>query len=93
MPSKPAMRAAERISNEALGTHWGPAMLECISEIIDAESPVKVLVDALTKIRDTHQAYYDPANGEGQYGIGVTDGHRCAAQIARAALAKFREGK
>ena len=35
-----------------------------------------------------HIAYDHPANGTGQYGIGCADGHRCAAQIAAAALAE-----
>ena len=40
---------------------------------------------ALERIASDHQNY--EANGPGQYGIGVTDGHRCSANIARAALA------
>ena len=34
-----------------------------------------------------HIAYDHPSNGNGQYGIGCADGHRCAAKIAEAALA------
>ena len=37
-----------------------------------------------------HNAYYDLGE-QGMYSIGVTDGHRCAAKIARAALAGKEE--
>jgi hypothetical protein len=40
---------------------------------------------ALERIASDHQNY--EANGPGEYGIGVTDGHRCSANIARTALA------
>lgn len=43
------------------------------------------LREALEKIADhPHNSY--AANGEGMYGTGVTDGHRCAAKIAETAL-------
>ena len=40
------------------------------------------LVAALKKIADEHTDY----RGMDQYSIGVADGHRCAGEIARAAL-------
>jgi hypothetical protein len=43
------------------------------------------LRDALLKIRDSKHCQYDE-NGAGSYGIGVTDGHRFCAGIARKAL-------
>lgn len=42
--------------------------------------------EALRRITTDHQSYDDPENGSGPYGVGVTDGHRCAAAIARDAL-------
>lgn len=40
----------------------------------------------LKKIASKHQAYGSVVN---QYDIGVTDGHRCAAQTARDFLARI----
>jgi hypothetical protein len=42
-------------------------------------------VEALTKIANDPHCSYDSCEN-GQYGIGVVDGHRCAATKARAAL-------
>lgn len=36
--------------------------------------------------RHPHCDYDHPSNGGGQYGTGIADGHRCAANIARRAL-------
>src|SRR5678809_1272347 len=42
---------------------------------------------ALTRFANhPHCNYAHPANGEGPYGIGVSDGHRCVATEARAVL-------
>lgn len=41
---------------------------------------------ALSRIATEHLFYHDSVNGTGQYSIGVTDGHRCAAAIALKAL-------
>ena len=35
---------------------------------------------------DPHCSYRHPQTGDGPYGTGVADGHRCAAKQARAAL-------
>jgi hypothetical protein len=52
-----------------------------------AEAQVERLREALGRIRDEHQNYDDPKIYTGNsYGVGVVDGHRCAALIARAAL-------
>ncbi len=51
------------------------------------------LREALEKIATSHQAYNDPEvtkQGDCSYQIGVVDGHRCAATVARAALAALR---
>ena len=40
---------------------------------------------ALEEIRDSKYCMYEN-NGAGQYGIGVTDGHRYCSNIAREAL-------
>ena len=48
--------------------------------------------EALRKIAyHPHCEYDHPSNGTGQYAIGVADGHRCAADIAREALGVERE--
>jgi succinate dehydrogenase/fumarate reductase flavoprotein subunit len=50
---------------------------------------IRRLRAALEEIRDSsHQSYDNEAtrDGDRQYAIGVADGHRCAANIARAAL-------
>ena len=63
----------------------------------DRASLESVLAERMAEIRrlrtaleaianDPHCAYDHPANQEGQYAIGVADGHRCAATKARAAL-------
>lgn len=57
-------------------------------------SPLEIAVQALTKIAEHRHCSYDhPSNGPGLYGVGCADGHRCAAQIARAALHKINEGR
>ena len=51
----------------------------------EARDEAGVLRLALEKIATMHHDY---GSGEGgQYGIGVVDGHRCAGDVARAALA------
>jgi len=53
-----------------------------------AEAEVVKLRDVLELIANhPHNAYYsDNSVAEGNYSIGVTDGHRCAAKIAESAL-------
>ena len=43
------------------------------------------LKSALLEIRDSKHSAYENT-GAGQYGIGVRDGHKCCANIAREAL-------
>lgn len=55
------------------------------------------LLAALVAIRDHWACQYDHPKKQGPmysgpYGIGVTDGHRCAAEIARAAITKAESG-
>ena len=57
-----------------------------------AAARIEALEAALREIRDHWANQYDHPNKEhemyrGPYGIGVTDGHRACANIARAALA------
>ena len=53
--------------------------------IVRACNSHEALMVALRRIATEHVAYEQ--NEGGSYGIGVTDGHRCAAKIAREALA------
>ena len=50
----------------------------------------QALVAALRAITEhPHQSYDHPTNGgNGMYGTGCADGHRCAANVARAVLAQ-----
>lgn len=61
-------------------------------EKIDAR--FQILIDALQEIKTHWACQYDHPKKlspmySGPYGIGVTDGHRCAANIAEAALNAF----
>jgi DNA repair exonuclease SbcCD ATPase subunit len=47
---------------------------------------VAELEQALKRIATEHQSYDDPTVDGSSYGIGVIDGHRCAAKIAREVL-------
>ena len=46
------------------------------------------LIEALEDIANSSHQTYD--GKDGQYGIGVADGHRCAANIARAVLEEVK---
>ena len=53
-----------------------------------ALAALRVAVDGLRAVStDAHMRYDHPDVGSGQYGIGVADGHRCAAKRAQTALA------
>ena len=54
-------------------------------EVADLRAQVERLRKALEKIACHAHCIYSN-NESSQYGIGVTDGHRCAATIAREAL-------
>ena len=56
-----------------------------LAELERRENRLTLMSDALQRISTEHQSYEE--NGSGQYGIGITDGHRCAAITARTALA------
>ena len=57
----------------------------------EVEAEVKRLREALTRITTEHISY--DSNEGTPYGVGVTDGHRCAARIASAALAEKGDAK
>ena len=51
----------------------------------EAQAEIDKLKAALTAIRDSEYQNYEKT-GYTQYGIGITDGHRYCAQIARDAI-------
>jgi plasmid stabilization system protein ParE len=58
-----------------------------IAERDAAKAEVKRLRNTLHQIAThPHMSYEHPENGGGAYGRGCTDGHRCAANVARAVL-------
>jgi len=72
-------------------TEKRPAPL--VAQLSEAHAEIKRLTAALIEIRDHWATDYGnpPKSNEmyrGPYDIGVTDGHRACAAIARAALAK-----
>lgn len=54
----------------------------------EADAVTGDLLAALEEIANDPHCSYENTEG-GSYGIGVTDGHRCAATKARAAIARF----
>lgn len=65
--------------------NWYPA--QAFAEIRRRLERLEKCEAALKRIATEHISYDDPAvAGQGQYSIGVTDGHRCAANVARSAL-------
>jgi hypothetical protein len=55
---------------------------------------LEAIEGALVTIRDDpHQQYDHPEVGTGPYGMGVADGHRCAARKARAVLPAGEKGE
>lgn len=64
---------------------WG-RMAALIATIEQQAEQIERLRKALTAISDDPHCSYENS-GDGQYGIGVADGHRCAANKAREALA------
>lgn len=67
-----------------------PLYLDSVAPIECEFDWVEGLIEALERIATEHVSY-DEAHG--QYGIGVVDGHRCAATVARAALAAIPKGE
>ena len=88
----PALAAAYRAQAETIRNFQdftGPmntALENCGKEIERQAERIAELEAALKRIAVEHVNYADPTVGDGQYGIGVVDGHRCAAMIAREAL-------
>jgi len=56
-----------------------------VSAIRELQAENARLRDALNRIATSDHCRYE-TNGNSSYGLGVTDGHRCAAQDARNAL-------
>jgi hypothetical protein len=62
------------------------------AKLNEAEEKLEIAVEALRGIKNSPHCNYDNRQtGSGQYGIGVVDGHRCAASLARKALEKMGE--
>lgn len=65
--------------------------LEAIAAVrAEEQAKREALVTALKEVADhPHNSYDHPSNSghAREYGIGCADGHRCAASVARAALA------
>jgi len=53
--------------------------------ILEAADEIERLTKALESIRDSKYCNYDET-GQGQYGIGVTDGHRHCSKTAKGAI-------
>lgn len=64
---------------------WKAEAMENVAQLVALRAENERLRGVLEKIADDPHNSYEVNRG-GQYGIGVTDGHRCAAQTARAAL-------
>jgi hypothetical protein len=57
------------------------------TELSELSEETRRFRDALEEINAyPNLQHYPPTNGSGPYGIGIADGHRCAAAIARAVL-------
>jgi hypothetical protein len=62
-------------------------LVKCLGTQDVLSDEVRRLREALTEIaHHPHQSYDHPENGAAPYGTGCADGHRCAANIALAAL-------
>ncbi len=62
---------------------------EIVADILWLLARVERLEAALRAIGNhPHKSYDHPENGTGAHCIGIADGHRCAAEIALAALAE-----
>jgi len=59
-------------------------------EVIKVRQENTRLREALERIAHHAHCSYE-GSGAGDYGVGVTDGHRCAAMVARAALTQKEE--
>lgn len=57
-----------------------------VEYLVELTSELEKFRKALNEIGAMHQVYYEKKNETGMYGIGVVDGHRCAAKVAKEAL-------
>lgn len=82
MADKREMTLDEHINNVIPISH---SIHRELRELKEQAALVAPMLEALEKIaRHSHCDY--SVNGGGEYGTGITDGHRCAADIARAAI-------
>lgn len=84
-----AYDAALLLSAKNVETETGLTPHQLLERVMELEA-------ALTEIAESRFCNYDATKSdiyEGGYGIGVTDGHRYCANIAKAALAKHGEQK
>lgn len=77
---------AEKAQLQSALRNQSGVIAQLSERIATLEEQLKQAHDALKRIATEHQAYDDPGVPDGNYGIGVVDGHRCAAKIARAAI-------
>jgi hypothetical protein len=85
----------EALRNECPSTAAVARLRDALEAAADRERRMR---EALERIRDHWANQYDHPRKEsemyrGSYGIGVTDGHRACAAIARAALADGQPGE
>ena len=66
----------------------GAAIADAVHDIDMLTDALDAALDALRAIQDHPHNRYD-VNYASEYGRGVTDGHRCAAEIAREALSRI----
>lgn len=66
----------------------GAAIAGAVRDIDMLTVALDAALDALRAIQDHPHNRYE-ANSASDYGRGVTDGHRCAAEIAREALSRI----
>jgi len=87
-----ALMAEARLTRaEAERDTYAKSNVSALIALNSAFAYAEALAGALEEIAsDPHCSYDHPSNGAGQYGTGVTDGHRCAAKKADAALAAWR---
>lgn len=55
-------------------------------QVLEMKMKIALMTAALTEIRDSKFCSYESHRTSNQYTIGVTDGHRFCANIARKAL-------
>lgn len=90
---------SERIGVDSEAAHDQGISGVCFPATDRCDGPLHTLADRCGEMGDAlhlianhpHNSY--DANKGDSYGIGVTDGHRCAAEIARTLLSTLEHGK